>query len=59
MVGNIIQIKSGITINNDVSAKIRENNMCMRKVIFRITVYVTVKKINVQEILLVTRNYTR
>ena len=31
MVGNIIQIKSGITINNDVSAKIRENNMCMKK----------------------------
>ena len=34
MVENIIQIKSGITVNVDVSAKIQENIMCAKNIIF-------------------------
>ena len=31
MVENIIHIKSGITVNTDMSTKIRENIMCVNK----------------------------
>ena len=31
MVENVIQIKTGITINIDVSAKIHKNNSCAKK----------------------------
>ena len=52
MVENVSQIKSGITINVDVSAKIQEN-MCEKKITFRILVLVIVKLVNVQKVLLV------
>ena len=39
MVENVIQIKSGITTNVDVSAKIGENIMCAKKIIFEILVH--------------------
>ena len=31
MVENVTQIESGITINVDVSAKIRQNMLCVKK----------------------------
>ena len=44
---NVIQIKSGTTINVDVSAKIQENIICAKKIIFGIHVHVLVKMINI------------
>ena len=46
MIENLIQIKSGITINTDVSAKIRENIVCVKKIIFGVLVLVLVKKVS-------------
>ena len=40
LVENVIQIKIGITVNGDVSAKIRENITCAKKIIFGILVCV-------------------
>ena len=49
MVENVTQIKRGITINVDMSAKIQEN-MCAKK-IFRILVYVLEKMANIWKVL--------
>ena len=42
---NIIQIKSGITINVNVSVKIWKNILCLKNVIFGILLYVIVKMV--------------
>ena len=47
MVTNIIQIRSGITINVDVRATIQENIMCVKNIILRILVHVLVKIENI------------
>ena len=47
MVENVIQNKSRISINVDVSTEIRENNMCAKKTIFGILVHVPVKMVNI------------
>ena len=47
MVENSIQIKSGITINVDVSGKIQKNNTCAKNIIFGILLHVVVKIINI------------
>ena len=47
MVKNEIQINSGITINVDVSAKIKKNIMCAKKIIFAILVHALAKMINI------------
>ena len=47
MVENSIQIKSGITINVDVSGKIQKNNTCAENIIFGILLHVVVKIINI------------
>ena len=39
--------ESGITINFDVSAKIRENFMCAEKIIFGVLVHVLMKMVNI------------
>ena len=43
----VIKIKSGITINVDVSAKILKSIMRAKKIIFGILLYVVVKMVNV------------
>ena len=40
-------IKSGIRTNVNVSAKIKENIICIRNIIFRILVYVLVKMVDI------------
>ena len=40
MVQNVIQIKSGVTINVDVIAKIQWNIMCGKEIIFGIIDYI-------------------
>ena len=40
---NVTQIKSGITINVDVSAKIRENIICVKNFLMGILVHVLEK----------------
>ena len=50
MVENVYQIKSGIIINIDVSAKIRETIICLEKNIFGIPVHVLVKMFNIQKV---------
>ena len=52
MVENIIQIKSGITINVDVSVEIRKNIICAKKIIFRILLHVVAKIVNIKQVLL-------
>ena len=47
MVENITQIKIEVKINVDVSAKIRENIRCVKKIIFGILVYAFVKRENI------------
>ena len=47
MLENLSQIKSGITINVDVNARIWENIMYARKVIFGVLVHVFVKLVNI------------
>ena len=48
MVENVIQIKSGITINADVSVK---NIIYVKKVIFGIILFVVAKMVNIWQIL--------
>ena len=47
MVENVIQIKRGITINVDVSKKIRENIKCAKKNRFGILVHILVKMVSI------------
>ena len=47
MVENVIQIKSGTTVKVNVSAKIQENDMCAKKIIFGSQVHVLVKMVNI------------
>ena len=42
-----VQVKSGITINVDVSVKIRKNIMCAKNIIVRILLYVVAKMANI------------
>ena len=51
IVENIIQIKSGITIIVDASAKIREKIRLLKKIIFGILVHVLVKMVNIYKLL--------
>ena len=51
-VKNVIQIKFGIMINVDVSAKIQEK-MSSKKGIFGILLYVLVKMAGMQKVLLI------
>ena len=46
MVKSKVQIKNGIEINDNVSAKVWEKIMCLKKIIFGILVYVLVKLVN-------------
>ena len=43
MVENVTQIKSGITVNANVNAKIQENILCAEKITFGILVHVFLK----------------
>ena len=52
MVENVIRIKSGTTINLDVSAKTEENLKRDKKLVFRIQVHVLVKMVKTLKILL-------
>ena len=52
MAENVTQIKSGITINVGVKAKVQENIMCAKNIILRILLQVVVKMVNMQEGLL-------
>ena len=52
MVENVIRIKSGTTINLDVSAKTQENLKRDKKLVFRIQVHVLVKMVKTLKILL-------
>ena len=47
MVDNIIQIKSGITINVGASIKIKKNIMCEKIIIFGILLHVGMKIVNI------------
>ena len=47
MVENVIKIKTGIMINVDVSAKIQENIICGKNIIFGMAVHVLVKIVNI------------
>ena len=40
MVENITQIKSGLTINVDVSAKTQASIICAKRIIFGVLIYV-------------------
>ena len=51
MVENLIQIKSEITINVDVSVK---NIIDVKKIILGILLHVVVKVVNIQQVLLTT-----
>ena len=53
IVENVIQIKSGISINVDGGAKIRENVVCVKKILFVILANVLAKMINIWKLLLV------
>ena len=52
MVENVIRIKSGTTINLDVSAKTQENLKRDKKLVFRIQVHILVKMVKTLKILL-------
>ena len=52
MVENVIQIKSGITINVGASVKILKNIVCAKKIIFGILLHVVEKMVNIQKVLL-------
>ena len=47
MIRTVIQIKSGITINADVTAKIQKNIVHVEKIIFGILVHVLAKTVNI------------
>ena len=46
-VENVIQIKSGTTINDDASVKIQKNIMCAKKIIFGILLHAFAKMVNI------------
>ena len=46
-VSNVTQIKSGITINVGMGAKIQKNIMHVKKIIFGIMLRVVVKMVNI------------
>ena len=46
VVENVIQIKSGITINIDVCPKIWKNVKCVKNIIFAILIYLVKKTVN-------------
>ena len=52
MVENVIQIKSGVMINVEASAKIREK-MCAKNIIFGILLYLLVKLVYIYKVLFV------
>ena len=52
MVENVIQIKSGITINVGASVKFLKNIVCAKKIIFGILLHVVEKMVNIQKALL-------
>ena len=45
MVENVTQIKGGATTNVGVSAKIRQNIMCVKKILFEIVLHVVVNMV--------------
>ena len=47
MAGNVIQIKSGVAINADVSTKIQENIISEKKIIFGILTHVLARLLNI------------
>ena len=47
MIRTVIQIKSGITINAAVTAKIQKNIVHVEKIIFGILVHVLAKMVNI------------
>ena len=47
MAENVIQIKSGETINVDVGVKIWKNIICAKKIIFGILLHVAAKVVNI------------
>ena len=51
MLEHVIQIKSGIMINANVSVKIRKIIICAKRIIFTILLHVVVKMINVRSII--------
>ena len=50
MIESVIQIKSEIMINVDVSVKLK--NLYAKYIIFEILIYVIVKMLNIQQLLL-------
>ena len=52
MVENATQIKSGITINVGVTAKIQKNIMHVKKIIFQIMLHLVMKMADIQKVLL-------
>ena len=55
MADNVTRIKSGITINVSVSAKIKKNIMYTKKIIFGILLQEVVEMVNMQEVLLLVQ----
>ena len=47
MVENVNPIKNGITMNVDVSVKIQKKIGCVKNIIFKILLHVTVKMVNI------------
>ena len=47
MVGNVIQIKSGILINVRASVKIKKNIVCAKKIIFGMLLHAVLKIVNI------------
>ena len=47
MVENVIQIKSRITINADVSVKIQKIVMCVKNILFGILLHILAKMVNI------------
>ena len=47
MVENVIETKSGITINVGASVKMKKNNECAKKITFGILLYVIEKIVNI------------
>ena len=52
MVENVNPIKNGIKMNVDVSVKIQKKIACVKNIIFEILLHVTVKMVNIQQVLL-------
>ena len=46
MVENVIQIKSGITLNDDAGVRIWKNMICVKKILFGILLYIVAKIVN-------------